>query len=112
MKAENMIIPQNARIVWNGKNFNIEPEKLGRQIDIEKAVDFAIAQLSNGGGEVYFTIITAHKPEVTTVLIGASKPEQILSNLKAAEKQRTTEMEAEELALIEKAVNLYHASVI
>ena len=50
-----------------------------------------------------------NKPEVTTVLIGASKPEQILSNLKAAEKQRTTEMEAEELALIEKAVNLYHA---
>lgn len=42
-------------------------------------------------------------------LIGASKPEQILSNLKAAEKQRTTEMEAEELVLIEKAVNLYHA---
>lgn len=39
MKAENMIIPQNARIVWNGKNFNIEPEKLGRQIDIEKAAD-------------------------------------------------------------------------
>ncbi len=31
-----------------------------------------------------------NKPEVTTVLIGASKPEQILSNLKAAEKQRTT----------------------
>ena len=28
MKAENMIIPQNARIVWNGKNFNIaEDEK-------------------------------------------------------------------------------------
>ena len=50
-----------------------------------------------------------NKPEVTTVLIGASKPEQILSNLKAAEKQRTTEMEEEELALIEKAVNLYHA---
>ena len=50
-----------------------------------------------------------NKPEVTTVLIGASKPEQILSNLKAAEKQRTTEMEAEELALIEKAVNLYQA---
>ena len=50
-----------------------------------------------------------NEPEVTTVLIGASKPEQILSNLKAAEKQRTTEMEAEELALIVKAVNLYHA---
>ena len=50
-----------------------------------------------------------NKPEVTTVLIGASKPEQILSNLKAAEKQRTTEMEEKELALIEKAVNLYHA---
>ena len=49
-----------------------------------------------------------NKPEVTTVLIGASKPKQILSNLKAAEKQRTTKMEAEELALIEKAVSLYH----
>ena len=73
MKAENMIIPQNARIVWNGKNFNIEPEKLGRQIDIEKAVDFAIAQLSNGGGEVYFTIITAHKPEVTTEDLASRK---------------------------------------
>ena len=73
MKAENMIIPQNARIVWNGKNFNIEPEKLGRQIDIEKSVDFAIAQLSNGGGEVYFTIITAHKPEVTTEDLASRK---------------------------------------
>ena len=59
--------------MWNGKNFNIEPEKLGRQIDIEKAVDFAIAQLSNGGGEVYFTIITAHKPEVTTEDLASRK---------------------------------------
>ena len=45
-----------------------------------------------------------NKPEVTTVLIGASKPEQILSNLKAAEKQSHTVMSEEELRKIEDAV--------
>ena len=45
-----------------------------------------------------------NKPEVTTVLIGASKPEQILSNLKAAEKQSHTVMSEEELQKIEDAV--------
>lgn len=44
------------------------------------------------------------KKEVTTVLIGASKPEQILSNLRAAEKQRTADLTQEELSEIDRAV--------
>ena len=93
--CKNKMLDKNCNIYKQGKNWYCEVENIKITIN-----------------SYSYTIITAHKPEVTTVLIGASKPEQILSNLKAAEKQRTTEMEAEELALIEKAVNLYHASVI
>ena len=51
-----------------------------------------------------------NKPEVTTVLIGASRPEQILSNLKAAEKQAHTVMTEEELQKIEDAVAAFGRS--
>lgn len=44
------------------------------------------------------------KKEVTTVLIGASKPEQILSNLKAVEKHRASNLTQEELRDIDSAV--------
>lgn len=51
-----------------------------------------------------------NKPEVTTVLIGASKPEQIISNLKAAEKQAHTVMTDDELQKIEDAVTAFGRS--
>lgn len=51
-----------------------------------------------------------NKPEVTTVLIGASKPEQIISNLKAAEKQAHTVMTDDELQKIEDAVMAFGRS--
>ena len=51
-----------------------------------------------------------NKPEVTTVLIGASKPEQIISNLKAAEKQAHTVMTDDELQKIEDAVAAFGRS--
>lgn len=51
-----------------------------------------------------------NKPEVTTVLIGASKPEQIISNLKAAEKQAHTVMTDDELQKIEDAVAAFERS--
>lgn len=66
MQKENMIAPQNAQIVWNGEKFSIEPEKNGRQVDVESAVDFAMLQLSNGMGTVYFSLITNSKPDVVT----------------------------------------------
>lgn len=66
MQAENMIEPKNARIVWDGKNFSIEPETMGKQIDAEAVVNFAILQLSNGMGNVYFSIITNSKPDIVT----------------------------------------------
>ena len=51
-----------------------------------------------------------NKPEVTTVLIGASKPEQIISNLKAAEKQAHAVMTDDELQKIEDAVAAFGRS--
>ena len=51
-----------------------------------------------------------NKPEVTTVLIGASKPEQIISNLLAAEKQAHTVMTDDELQKIEDAVTAFGRS--
>ena len=51
-----------------------------------------------------------NKPEVTTVLIGASKPEQIISNLKAAEKQAHIVMTDDELQKIEDAVTAFGRS--
>ena len=51
-----------------------------------------------------------NKPEVTTVLIGASKPEQIISNLKAVEKQAHTVMTDDELQKIEDAVAAFERS--
>ncbi len=51
-----------------------------------------------------------NKTEVTTVLIGASKPEQIISNLKAAEKQAHTVMTDDELQKIEDAVAAFGRS--
>lgn len=51
-----------------------------------------------------------NKPEVTTVLIGASKPEQIISNLKAAEKQAHTVMTDDELQKIEDTVAAFGRS--
>ena len=50
------------------------------------------------------------KEEVTSVLIGASKPEQIISNLKAAEKQAHTVMTDDELQKIEDAVAAFERS--
>ena len=44
------------------------------------------------------------------MLIGASKPEQIISNLKAAEKQAHTVMTEEELQKIEDAVAAFGRS--
>ena len=64
MKAENMIIPQNARIVWNGKNFKLsdgnvvilnqntiktwikEDEKYGYIVDVENGTDEFIKMLA------------------------------------------------------------------
>ena len=51
-----------------------------------------------------------NKPEVTTVLIGAQKPEQIISNLKAVEKQAHTVMTDDELQKIEDAVAAFERS--
>ena len=48
------------------------------------------------------------KPEVTTVLIGASKPEQILANLKAVKKHENTKLTEDERTRIDETV----ASVI
>lgn len=94
-------MPADSRAVKDGR-FLHEDQVIARRPLLNK-----LNEIASGYGMTLSELAIAwllNKPEVTTVLIGASKPEQILSNLKAVQKQEHTVMTEEELSLIDSAV--------
>ncbi len=94
-------IPEDSRVVRDGRFLHEDQVVSMRPLlnelnDIASGYDMTLSELAIAW--------LLNKPEVTTVLIGASRPEQILSNLKAAEKQQKMKMLPEELDRIERAV--------
>ena len=64
LQPENMIAPQNAQLTWNGETFDITREKVGSQIDLEEAEEFAIRQINAGMDSIYFQLVTHGSPDV------------------------------------------------
>lgn len=100
-------MPADSRAVKDGRflheNQVLETRPLLNQLnEIAAGYDMKLSELAIAW--------LLNKPEVTTVLIGASKPEQIISNLKAVEKQAHTVMTDDELQKIEDAVAAFERS--
>lgn len=64
LQLENMIAPQNAQLTWNGEKFDVTREKVGNQIDLEEAEEFAIRQINAGMDSIYFQLVTQGNPDV------------------------------------------------
>lgn len=84
-------IPEDSRVKTDGRFLNekvLSPEKIGK---IEK-----LNQIAQERGQTLAQMSLSwlyHREEITSVLIGASKPEQIIENIKMIENLRFTEAE-------------------
>ncbi len=94
-------MPEDSRAVRDGRFLHTdevlnERPTLNRLNDIAESLGMSLSELA--------VIWLLSKPEVTTVLIGASRPSQILENLAAAEKLEGSRLTEKELAAIEAAL--------
>lgn len=64
LKEENMHLPEDAKITWNGDEFEIFEEILGNWIDFNEAKDFIFDRLKSGQTEIGLYPITKVQPDV------------------------------------------------
>lgn len=96
-------LPADSRAVKDRRFLNAESVNAARPVllrlnDVAGRYDMSLSELAIAW--------LLDKKEVTTVLVGASKPEQILSNLRAVEKQQRTTFSDEELREIDEAIGV------
>lgn len=65
LNGENMVIPKDAYLTFNDEELlEIVQEKYGNYVDFDKAVAYAVDQLSHLNTSINFTLITEAKPHV------------------------------------------------
>lgn len=66
LQNEHMAAPQDAYILWNGIDFEIQEGFSGNLIDFEEALDLVTCKIKNGENFIDFSSITTIQPNITT----------------------------------------------